>query len=117
MQEQELTDNRHDTESINYIAWEPSSGNLNGYVYEVNKTANVVTHNFHTIRFNHTFADIPGLLADMQTTDGKDTAGIRWRNKTRSSVEVQIDEEQSEDSETDHTTEIVGFIALDFISD
>lgn len=53
----------------------------------------------------------------MQTTDGMDTAGIRWQNKTRSSVEIRIDEEQSQAEETDHTTEIVGFIALDFISD
>jgi hypothetical protein len=48
----------------------------------------------------------------MQTTDGKDTANVRWQNKNNSSVEVQIDEEQSKNSETRHTTEVVGYMVF-----
>jgi hypothetical protein len=112
MQEQDLNSPNHMTESINYIAWEPSSGNIGGYTYEVSKTADVVTHKFHTIQFGQNFADIPALLADMQTADGMDAAGIRWQNKDANSVEIQIDEEKSKDKETNHTTEVVGYMVF-----
>jgi hypothetical protein len=44
--------------------------------------------------------------------DGPDTANVRWRNKNASSVDVWIDEEESEDRETDHIAETVGYIAI-----
>jgi hypothetical protein len=112
MQEQSLNNLWHMPESINYIAWEPSSGDLNGYIYEVKKTGNVVTHNFHRIEFEQSFADIPAMIADMQTANGMDPAVIRWQNKDGNSVEIQIDEEQSEDDETDHTSEVVGYMVF-----
>jgi hypothetical protein len=48
----------------------------------------------------------------MQTADGGDTASLRWRNKTTSGVDVRVAEEQSKSTDTTHTTEVVGFIAI-----
>lgn len=48
----------------------------------------------------------------MQTTNGSDTANLRWRNKTLTSVKVKVAEEQSKDSETTHGKEVVGYILL-----
>ncbi|MFQ5771480.1 MAG: hypothetical protein ACE5HX_13155 [bacterium] len=62
--------------------------------------------------FGQNFANIPMFLADMQTRNGRDTANVRRQNKGIGAVEVQIDEEQSKDSETDHATEVVGYIVL-----
>jgi hypothetical protein len=50
----------------------------------------------------------------MQTAGGKDTANVRWQNKTDYSVEVQIDEEQSKNTETGHTTEVVGYMVFGY---
>ena len=113
MQEQELNPKEHLTETIDYIAWQSSKGNINGYTFEVNKTANTVKNGFYRIEFEQSFTSSPNLLADMQTADGKDTANIRWRNKTNGSVEVQIDEEQSKGTETRHTTEVVGYMVFE----
>ncbi|MCZ6907083.1 MAG: fibronectin type III domain-containing protein, partial [Deltaproteobacteria bacterium] len=62
--------------------------------------------------FNESFIDSPVFLADMQTTDGSDTATVRWENKDPFGVEVKIEEEQSRDSETRHTTEMVGYMVF-----
>ena len=48
----------------------------------------------------------------MQTADGKNTANVRWQNKNNQSVEVQIDEEQSKDTEIGHGTEVVGYMVF-----
>jgi len=110
MQEQELNSQAHTTETISYIAWEPSSGMVGRLTFEVNTSKDVVRHDFHTVLFQQTFAKAPLILAGMQTTDGGNTANLRWRNKDRRGVDVQVDEEQSRDSEVRHTTEVVGYM-------
>jgi len=110
MQEQEDNSQTHTTESISYIAWEPSSGTVDGITFEVEETNNVMTHSFQTIVYNETFIDLPVFVADMQTTDGGDTANVRWQDKDFYGVDVKIAEEQSSDDETRHTTEVVGYM-------
>jgi hypothetical protein len=112
MQEQEANSQSHAAESIAYIAWEPSMGEIDGISFHVDRTDDVITHEFHTIDFQVASSGTPNLLTDMQTADGSDCANIRWRNKTTTSVEVQIDEEQSLTDETDHTSEVIGFMVF-----
>ena len=110
MQEQELNSQIHTTETISYIAWEPSSGTVGNLTFEVDKTDDVITHNWQTIVYNETFMATPVFLADMQTTDGKDTANLGWQNKDFYGIDIKITEEQSRDSEINHTTEVVGYM-------
>jgi hypothetical protein len=42
MQEQEFNPKEHLIETVDYIAWQSSNGNLNGYTFEVGKTADKV---------------------------------------------------------------------------
>ena len=113
MSEQESNTQDHLSETLSYIAWEPSVGKIGSVTYNVGQTANAVTHNSYSLLFDTQFASPPIFLADMQTTDGGDTANVRCRNKAGDAVDVLIDEEQSRDSEIGHTTEVVGFIALE----
>ncbi len=112
LREQEANAQTHAEESIDYIAWEPSSGIIDGVEFEVGRTDNVVTDDVHYVPYGD-FAVPPVFLADMQTKDGGDTANLRLRNKSAGGVEVWIDEEKSMDLETGHTTEIVGYLAMD----
>jgi hypothetical protein len=116
MQEQERNRQIHTTETISYIAWEPSSGTVGNLTFEVDKTDDVITHNLQTIVYNETFMAIPVFLADMQTTDGGDTANLRWQNKDFYGIDIKITEEQSRDSETNHNKdEVVGYMVFAFI--
>ena len=113
MQEQEADKlQSHYKETIHYIAWEPSTGTVQNYIFDVDTTGNSVTDSFYKINFHNSLNGIPFFLADMQTTNGLDQANVRWRNKNTQSIQVQIDEEQSSDSETKHVFETVGFIAV-----
>jgi hypothetical protein len=114
MQEQELNSQSHITETISYIAWEPSSGTVGDLTFEVEKTDDVMRDRLTTIHYNETFMNPPVFLADMQTTDGRDTANLRWQNKDFYGIDVKIAEEQSRDSETSHTTEVVGYMVFAF---
>jgi hypothetical protein len=97
---------------VHFIAWEPSAGYAGQIQFEVGLTPDAVTHDFHTITFSRRFNETPVLVADMQTQDGGDTANLRYRSKTATGVEVMVHEDQSRDSETNHTTEQVGYIAM-----
>ena len=113
LQEEESHKNGHYAdETVSYIAWEPSSGEVDGMTYIVDSTFNEVTHNFTSIEFYPVFDNAPVFVADMQTTNGGDTANVRWQNKTGEGVEVQIDEEQSQNPEVNHVTEVVGYMAF-----
>jgi hypothetical protein len=48
----------------------------------------------------------------MQTTDGMDTAALRYKDLKINSVHIRVEEEQSKDKESAHTTEVVGYLAI-----
>jgi hypothetical protein len=115
MQEQEKNAQQHAKEMIDYIAWGPSADVVDGMAFEVGRTADVVTDRAYTLVFDSpqgAFTAAPYLLAGMQTTDGGDTADLRWLNRDVGAVDLWVDEEQSRDSETRHTTESIGYILL-----
>ena len=117
MQEQEANAAlSHVQEEIHFVAIEPVVGDtaLGNTPLEVGVTPDVVTHSWYTLDFSTPFPDKPLFGAVMQTADGSDTANVRFANAVHSEtqVDIQIDEEQSGDSETWHTSEAVGYIAV-----
>jgi len=112
MQEQEFNRQIHATETISYIAWEPSSGTVDNLTFEVEKTDDVIKHYWQTIVYNETFMNLPVFLADMQTSNGGNTANLRWQDKDLYGIDVKVAEEQSLDSEIYHTTEVVGYMVF-----
>jgi PKD repeat protein len=112
LQEQERNTQTHANETVSYIAWQVSAGEAEGMTYEVKRTGRVVGDKFYALSFQEMHGDAPVFLADMQTKNGGDTANLRWRNKSLFSVEVNVAEEQSKDSEVSHTTEVVGYMVF-----
>jgi PKD repeat protein len=112
MQEQELTPTHHVNETIGYIAWESGSGEIMGLPYEVGFTPKKVTNEWYNITFQSGFPDMPLLIAAMQTSNGGDVAAIRSNNPSVNSIQVKIEEEASKDEETNHTTEVVGYLII-----
>jgi hypothetical protein len=113
MQEQELNVQEHDFERVAYIAWEPGSGMVDNLLFEIGRTGDAVTHAWYAIDFSVGFVADPVLLADMQSTDGADTANLRYNDLTVAGVEIKVSEEQSKNSEVAHTTENVGFMVFE----
>jgi len=78
----------------------------------VGRTSNAVTHQWHTVKFDVPFDATPIVLTSIETFDGPDTAGTRLKDVTRDGFTVKVEEEQSADSETNHTTEVIGYLAI-----
>jgi hypothetical protein len=112
MQEQELTPTAHVNETTGYIAWEPGTGEFMGLTYEAGFTPRKVVHKWYNIIFQTNFPDLPLLIAGMQTYYGSETAAIRSQNPSTNSIQVQIEEEASKDKETNHRTEVVGYLII-----
>jgi hypothetical protein len=100
--------------TIAYIAWEPSSVELNGLQIEVDRMAEGINHAPTTIDYAVPSALPPMLLADMQTTNGGDTASLRVADNDNdaASADVWVQEEQSRDRETQHVREEVGYLII-----
>jgi subtilisin len=110
--QEEEAESWHATETVGYLAVQAGAGSNDGQSYEVGTTADTVTHDWHTISFDQSYGS-PLFLASMQTTDGWQPAGLRYRNLTADSVEVFVEEERSADDEMGHASEVVGYAVFD----
>ncbi len=100
----------HAAETVHFLAVQPGSTTTGGRTIRVGRTPNAVTHNFYSISFSSVSS--PRFFGAIQTFDGADTAALRYRNLTTTSVQVKVEEEQSLDSEVSHTTEVVGYMVI-----
>jgi len=110
--QEEEANGPHATEEVGYIAVESGTNVISGTQFEVGRTPNTVTDEWHRIGFGENY-DSPLFVADAQSQDGPDTAELRYRNLTGTGVEVRVEEEQSADPETNHTTETVGYAVVE----
>lgn len=105
-------------ETFSYIAWEPSSGITNGVAFEVNRTPNTIGQDFHPIKYQQSFIELPVFLADMQTANNKGAVNLRWRNKELLSVEIKVDKAKSPDnSGAEQAAESAGYALFGIASD
>ena len=77
------------------------------------RTQDAVTDALYTVVLPAGMSDTPVVMVSPETFDGADTAGLRLRNIGAGGFQVKIEEEQSRDSETAHTSEVVGYLALE----
>jgi len=118
LQNEEDYTNRHPSnEDIHYIAIDQlSAGSKLASDITINiGTVSNVTHSWTDIDLSgNSFATVPFLGAAMQTAAGTDPANVRIADSapTTTIVDVQIDEEESEDTEVNHAAETVGYIAV-----
>jgi hypothetical protein len=111
VQEEEKTGPDHTDERIGAHVIEPGSYDLYGTKFEVGQQFGV-DHTWHTITFDQLYKD-PIFIADMQTNNGAQPAGLRYRNLQSDGVEVFVEEEQSGDDETRHNDERVGYMVME----
>ena len=112
VQEEEANDPVHAIETVGYIAIETGAGMTGGVAFEAATTPDAVTHAWFDLAFLQSYGD-PVFVAGLQTTDGGDTAGLRYRNLASTSAEVRVEEEASRDAEVGHTTEVLGYLVFD----
>ncbi|MEL7370585.1 MAG: CARDB domain-containing protein, partial [Myxococcota bacterium] len=111
VQEEEGQDGTHASETVAFVAMEAGTGVVQGLTFEAGRTPDAVRHPWYRVDFSAPFTLAPVFLASMDRADGGDTAGLRFRNATAGSVEIKVEEEQSANSETGHTTESVSWTA------
>jgi len=110
--QEEEAEGWHATETVGYLALQAGAGSNGGQTYEVGRTANTVTDDWTTISFDQSYGT-PLFIASMQTADGWQPSELRYRNLTSDGVEVFVEEETSDDGETNHTSEAVGYAVFD----
>ncbi|MEY6432515.1 DUF4082 domain-containing protein [Thioalkalicoccus limnaeus] len=105
LMEQEGSAQERLAERVDYIAWEPATGVLDGVAFEVAR-AEQVTDSGLTLFYQYPLAAPPMLLANMQTANENEAAHLRWRNKDLMAVDVWIQKEHG----AAYADEAVGYV-------
>jgi hypothetical protein len=95
-------------EELSYVAWGVSKGSQ----WLAAKSRDNVDEKGKTFNLDSRKKTTPAFFAAMQTSDGMNTAGIRYKTLSTKNVNLFVEEEKSKDKEVDHTTEVVGYLAL-----
>jgi len=102
----------HSSEVVGWVAFQRGSGEYGNIKYVIS-SLNGFDHNWKTVSLDREFTN-PVLLAGIQSVMGGDTAGLRSRDWEASSFKIMVEEEQSADTETEHTyPEKVGWIYIE----
>ena len=115
MEEEENKASYHGLEAIGWMAIEDGAGVWNGHPFEAVLTPDAVTHTWHTITFGQNFMEAPRLITSLATFDGADSSHLRYDRTSLSaeSVALRVEEDTAGDTETVHTTERVGILAIE----
>jgi len=111
LQTQEATTSTLTGESVSFVAISPGTGTIGGAPFLVGRTGANITQNWSTLSFGGTYRQ-PLFFAQTQTNNGGDPFAIRRRNLGNTSVELFLQEEQSNDAEVNHTAEDTGYLVL-----
>ncbi len=112
VQEEQAADRLHGNEQVYWIAIQPGTGD-DVQSTEVGVTPNTVTHANYTINFEQQFSNQPYFFAQMQSHFGGDPATVRYRQLNTTRAIIYLEEEKSFDSEVQHNSEVVGYVAVD----
>ena len=109
LQEEEANDGFRLVENVAWVAIE--KGALSGdMAFEVNSW--LLTSNPASQALGQTYPGLPDFFAQIQTNNDGDPANVRFDNLTDSGLDIWISEEHSNDPETAHNLETVGYMAI-----
>ena len=111
-EEEALKNSGHGQETVGWLAIDSGTGDLGELQYQAGHTARIVDHRYYNLGFEQEFSSDPSLFASLASFYGGDSSGLRYRNLSETQVQIMVEEEQSLDSETRHTKEIVDFLAI-----
>ncbi|MEE4265201.1 MAG: RHS repeat-associated core domain-containing protein [Desulfobacteraceae bacterium] len=112
MEQDDAAVGAHGLETVGWLAIEPASGMWNGHPFQAGNTANAVTHNWYTISFAQDLGPTARFMASLATYDGGDGSALRYQALGPANVQVKVEEDTTKDSEINHTTEMVSFLAI-----
>jgi hypothetical protein len=101
----------HQFESMGTILADPGIYSLGNTGFKARRTPDTVTDKWFTVTWEAPFVD-PVFVASIETFDDRQPAELRYRNFTETSVEIFIEEEQSQDRETKHHSERVDIMVF-----
>ncbi|WP_344808930.1 matrixin family metalloprotease [Allohahella marinimesophila] len=110
-QQRNLGDGRHLEETASYVAFAQGSGSIDGYSLNTGLTQSEKGTDWQDIEFDKAMVD-PDFFASIQTFAGPDTATLRYQDLASGKVRVKVEEEQSQDSETIHASEQLGWLSV-----
>ena len=111
IREEEAADGVHGAEVMHYVALSTGTGTVNGKSFAVGNTGITIDSNWRTVTVGGNYL-APLLLASPQTHEGGDPVTLRHRNLLPTQFEIFMEEEKSNDSETGHNTEAVGWVVI-----
>jgi len=112
--EEEASDNLHGRESIAWIAMEPGVQST-GDPFEVGSL--ILTDAVSNQAFTQNFGANPGFLASVQTRVETDPIVLRQANLTGTGVDLNLQEETSDDAEVAHLDETAGYFVFENMGD
>lgn len=114
--EEEKSSNRtgdHDHEDIGWFAIYQGEGTWDGNDFQAVLTGASYSNQWSGFDFATDFAQAPNLFASLASYNGSDAAGLRYRSLDEDTVQFQIAEEKSHDSEVAHVKESLGILAIE----
>ncbi|MEM8723844.1 MAG: peptidase, partial [Cyanobacteria bacterium P01_G01_bin.39] len=111
-EEDALKASGHANETIGWLAIDAGQGTWGDLQYQAGNTGREVTHRQYSLNFDQDFVSEPSLFASLASYYGGDASGLRYQNLNENQVQIMIEEDQSLDSERNHTREIVDFLAI-----
>lgn len=108
LQEEEAQDGTHAAETVGYIAIEPGGDADSGTAAAVGG----VNHTVHTIGLGDTFNNAV-VVGETQTINGPNPATVVIDAQDNDSVDLFVEEEQSNDDEMNHIDETIGVVAFE----
>ena len=103
----------HGLETVGWYAIETGEGNISGRAYQAANSSNSVTHTWYNTTFAQAFNSVPSLILGLPTYNGSDSSHLRFRNLDTNQFEVMVEEDTSYDSEMNHTSEVVSYLAIE----
>ena len=105
----ETEDSIKNDEEVGWVAFQTGVHHHN---FEFGRTGNEVTHEKFTVETNYSYPGVLTAVASMNTLDGKDGGYVRgYFSDSKNTINFHIEEDQVKDG-TDHTTEIVSWLAF-----
>ena len=111
-EEDALKASGHKSETIGWLAIDAGQGIWGEGEYQAGHTKREVTHRPYNLNFSQDFVSEPSLFASLSSFYGDDASGLRYQNLNADRVELVVEEDRSLDSEINHTTETVDFLAI-----
>ncbi len=105
----------HGEETIAWMAIEQGVGLIDGIAFEVQRTSDSVQgygNGCDNFDFDNVFGTVPMVIGNKQEADGTDGGWLVGCDLSAGEIGLQIEEDQENDSERNHTSETAAFIAF-----